>query len=141
MYEYLQLGAIEVVGIEEDGEFIFKVTELAKEVAPELWQIHTEEIDRVFLELFDMGLVNITYNENLEAEFELTEEGRRAAKEYGIVEIEKDSDEIEKDLDEIEKDLDKINLSNRHIYKSKFKSNLSLNIVYNFDFYLEFIEL
>ena len=93
MYEYLQLGAIEVVGIEEDGEFIFKVTELAKEVAPELWQIHTEEIDRVFLELFDMGLVNITYNENLEAEFELTEEGRRAAKEYGIVEIEKDSDE------------------------------------------------
>jgi len=92
MYEYLQMGVIEVVGIEDDGEFIFKITELAKELAPELWEIHVEEIDKIFLELFDMGLVNITYNENLEAEFELTEEGRAAAKAYGIVALEEDTE-------------------------------------------------
>jgi hypothetical protein len=90
MYEYLQMGAIEVVGIEEDGEFIFKITDLAKEVAPELWEVHVEEVDKIFMELFDMGLVNITYNENLEAEFELTQEGKRVAKEYGIVPIDDD---------------------------------------------------
>jgi hypothetical protein len=88
MYEYLQMGVIEVVGIEEDGEFIFKITDLAKEIAPELWEVHVEEVDKIFMELFDMGLVNITYNENLEAEFELTEEGKSVAKQYGIVPIE-----------------------------------------------------
>jgi hypothetical protein len=88
MYEYLQMGVIEVVGIEEDGEFIFKITDLAKEIAPELWEVHVEEVDKIFMELFDMGLVNITYNENLEAEFELTEEGKSVAKQYGIVSIE-----------------------------------------------------
>jgi len=92
MYEYLQMGVIEVVGIEEDGEFIFKITELAKELAPELWEVHTEELDKIFLELFDKGLVNITYNENLEAEFELTEEGRSVAREYGIVPLEEDKE-------------------------------------------------
>ena len=87
MYEYLQMGVIEVVGIEEDGEFIFKITELAQELAPELWEVHVEEVDKIFMELFDKGLVNITYNENLEAEFELTEEGKSVAKKYGIVPI------------------------------------------------------
>ena len=87
MYEYLQMGVIEVVGIEEDGEFIFKITELAQELAPELWEVHVEEVDKIFMELFDKGLVNITYNENLEAEFELTEEGKSVAKQYGIVPI------------------------------------------------------
>lgn len=82
------MGVIEVVGIEEDGEFIFKITDLAKEIAPELWEVHVEEVDKIFMELFDMGLVNITYNENLEAEFELTEEGKSVAKQYGIVSIE-----------------------------------------------------
>ena len=91
MYEYLQMGVIEVVGIEEDGEFIFRITELAKDLAPELWEVHVEEIDKVFLELFDMGLVNITYNENLEAEFQLTEEGKAAAKQYGIVPLDDDT--------------------------------------------------
>lgn len=87
MYEYLQMGVIEVVGIEEDGEFIFKITELAQELAPELWEVHVEEVDKIFMELFEKGLVNITYNENLEAEFELTEEGKSVAKKYGIVPI------------------------------------------------------
>jgi hypothetical protein len=90
MYEYLQMGAIEVVGIEDDGEFIFRITELAKDLAPELWEAHVEEVDKVFLELFDLGLISITYNENLEAEFQLTEEGKMKAKEYGIVAIEED---------------------------------------------------
>ena len=94
MYEYLQMGVIEVVGIEEDGEFIFKITELAQELAPELWEVHVEEVDKIFMELFDKGLVNITYNENLEAEFELTEEGKSVAKQYGIVPI-KDEYEFE----------------------------------------------
>lgn len=93
MYDYLQLGVIEVVGIEEDGEFIFRITELAKDLAPELWEIHVEEVDKIFLELFDMGLVNITYNENLEAEFELTEEGKKVAKQYGIVDIEREDED------------------------------------------------
>jgi DNA-binding PadR family transcriptional regulator len=88
MYEYIQNGAIEVSGIDDSGEFIFQITEKAKEVAPDLWEAHEEHLNKTFLELFDRGLVNISYNEDLEATFELTEEGKKVAKEYGLIENE-----------------------------------------------------
>jgi predicted transcriptional regulator len=34
-----------------------------------------------------MGLVNITYDENLNATFELTEEGKKVSKDFGIIEL------------------------------------------------------
>jgi hypothetical protein len=89
---YLEIGAIEVAGIDEEGEFIFKVTQKAKELAPELWESHQDHVDEVLLGLFEEGLLNVSYDENLEAHIELTDEGKRVAKEYGLVEFEKDED-------------------------------------------------
>ena len=90
MYEYIQSGAIEVSGIDETGEFIFQITEKAKDVAPDLWEAHEEHLNKTFLELFDRGLVNISYNEDLEATFELTEEGKKVAKEHGLIQMDDD---------------------------------------------------
>ena len=85
---YIEIGAVEIAGIEEDGEFIFKVTEKAKELAPELWEAHQEHVDDVLLGLFEEGLLTVTYNEDLEAIVELTKEGKDIAKQYGLIEFE-----------------------------------------------------
>jgi predicted transcriptional regulator len=84
---YIQIGAIEVAGISEDGEFIFGITELAREVAPDLWEAHANHVDQSMMQLYEMGLVNITYDENLNATFELTEEGKKVSKDFGIIEL------------------------------------------------------
>jgi len=84
---YIQLGAIEVAGISEDGGFIFGITELAREVAPDLWEAHANHVDQSMMQLYEMGLVNITYDEDLNATFELTEEGKKVSKDFGIIEI------------------------------------------------------
>ena len=68
---YISIGAIEVAGIDADGEFIFEITERAREVAPELWQAHEQHVDQSLLRMFEMGLVDVTYDENLEAHLEL----------------------------------------------------------------------
>jgi len=84
---YLEVGAVSLEGMDENGEMIYSITELAKEIAPELWQSHIEYVDRSLMELYEQGLVELEYNENLEATLHLTEEGHRVAKEKGLVEM------------------------------------------------------
>lgn len=84
---YIQIGAIEVAGISEDGEFIFGITDIAKDVAPDLWEAHQNHVDESMLQLYDMGLVNITYDEDLNATFELTEEGKEVSKQFGLIQM------------------------------------------------------
>jgi len=88
--EYIQNGSIEISGIDESGEFIFQITEKAKYLAPDLWEAHEEHLNKTFLELFDKGLVNISYDEDLKVSFDLTEEGKRVAREHGLIENQED---------------------------------------------------
>jgi membrane protease subunit (stomatin/prohibitin family) len=87
---YIEIGAIEIAGIEEDGQFIFNLTPAAEYLAPELWEAHEDHIDKMMMDLFEKGLLSISYDEDLNAYIELTEQGKVVAKEYGIVEIEED---------------------------------------------------
>jgi hypothetical protein len=84
---YIQIGAIEVSGISEDGEFIFGITDIAKEVAPDLWKAHQDHVDESMMQLYDMGLINITYDEDLSPIFELTEEGKEVSKQFGLIQM------------------------------------------------------
>lgn len=86
---YMSIGAIEVAGVDDDGEFIFEITERAQQVAPELWQAHEQHVDQSLLRMFEMGLVDVTYDENLEAHLELSEEGKKRSKEFGIIEMDR----------------------------------------------------
>jgi hypothetical protein len=36
---YLEIGAVTLEGIDENGELIFAIQEKAKEIAPELWEL------------------------------------------------------------------------------------------------------
>jgi len=48
---YVEIGAIDFVGIEENGEAIYKVNDIAKLIAPELWKAHTDYIDETLIGL------------------------------------------------------------------------------------------
>ena len=84
---YLQIGAISFEGMDENGEIIYAISETAKELAPELWKSHTEYVDRSLLELYEQGLVEIEYDENLQATMHISPEGQRIAREKGLIEM------------------------------------------------------
>jgi hypothetical protein len=84
---YIEIGAVEVKGLDNNGEFIFAVTPQAKDIAPELWDIHKSFVDETLVDLFEKDLINVIYDENLNASFEITEEGRELLEEMGIYQI------------------------------------------------------
>ena len=84
---YIEIGAVEAAGVSEDGEIIFAISEDAKEIAPELWQAHMNYVDKTLLDLFESGLIEIEYDEDLEATITLSPEGFKIAKEKGVLPI------------------------------------------------------
>ena len=84
---YLEIGAVSLEGMDENGEMIYSITDLAKDIAPELWQSHIEYVDRSLMELYEQGLVEVEYDENLEATLHITPEGQKIAKEKGLIEM------------------------------------------------------
>lgn len=84
---YLEIGAISLEGMDENGEMIFAINEKAKEIAPELWQAHIQHVDESLLKLYEKGLMQVEYDENLEATLHLSQEGHRMAKEMGLIQI------------------------------------------------------
>jgi hypothetical protein len=88
---YLEIGAIRLAGYNENGEAIFELNEsVTKNLAPELWDAHMEYVDDNLLELFESGLMEVEYDENLEATMHFTKEGYDIAIEKGIIPIDKD---------------------------------------------------
>jgi hypothetical protein len=85
---YMEVGAIEISGVDEDGEIIFKINDQAEHLAPELWQAHKDYIDETLLDLYEKDLISVEYNENLEATITLTEEAKKIARQHGMIEIE-----------------------------------------------------
>lgn len=84
---YLEIGAVSLEGIDENGEMLFSISENAKDIAPELWQSHIDYVDRSLMELYEAGLVEVEYDENLEATIHLSPEGQKIAKEKGLIEL------------------------------------------------------
>lgn len=82
---YLEIGAITFEGLDKNNEFIYKISENAKEVAPELWEAHVEYVDKTIMDLYEKGLLEVEYNENLEAMFKISEEGIQIAKDGGLI--------------------------------------------------------
>lgn len=85
---YLDIGAISIEGMDEKGELIFAIHEKAKDIAPELWEAHISYVDESLLKLYEKGLMQVEYNEDLEAMLHLSPEGQELAKEMGLIQIE-----------------------------------------------------
>lgn len=83
--EYVDLGAIEFVGMDADGEAVYRITAKAMEIDPEFALAWAEtaqaEVDAALLELVNEGLVEFEYPDtSLEPVFKLTEAGEALAK-------------------------------------------------------------
>jgi hypothetical protein len=86
---YLEIGAIRLAGYNDDGEAIFELNEdITKRLAPELWEAHIEYTDKILIDLYKDGLVNVEYDEDLNAIMHFSEEGLKIAKEKGALPIE-----------------------------------------------------
>ena len=90
---YIEIGAIEISGVDEYGEIVFKITDEAEELAPELWQSHKDYIDETLLDLYEKDLISVEYDENLEATITLTEEAKKIAKQHGMIETQEEDNE------------------------------------------------
>lgn len=84
---YLEIGAITLEGMDENGELIFAIDEKAKDIAPELWEAHTNYVDETLVKLYEKGLMQVEYDENLEATLHLSPEGQKLAKELGLIQM------------------------------------------------------
>ena len=90
---YIEIGAIEISGVDEYGEIVFKITDEAEELAPFLWQSHKDYIDETLLNLYEKDLISVEYDENLEATITLTEEAKKIAKQHGMIETQEEDNE------------------------------------------------
>lgn len=82
---YIKIGAISLEGIDSNGEAIFAITEEAKELAPELWEAHKQYVDNAMIDMYKKDLIEVEYDENLNATIKISKEGIDLAKRYGLI--------------------------------------------------------
>lgn len=71
-------GAITWGGIDENGEALFYFNmEILREVMPELYDDIIADLDTDLLKLYEQGLVEVEYDEDLNASFRITEKGQK----------------------------------------------------------------
>ena len=91
-------GAAIFDGIDEDGEPIYKFDmDVLEEVSPELYQVMMDDMDKVLVDLYQKGLIDISYDEDLNAQMSVSPAGREALIEAGF-----DMDEYDNDSEEEE---------------------------------------
>lgn len=77
-------GALEWSGMDETGDRVLKINpEKMKEVYPELYQAMEEDMMLQLDMLYQMGLVEISLDDDLNERYSITEEGRKVLKKYG----------------------------------------------------------
>jgi len=78
-------GAAILDGMDEDGEpvYVFDM-EILEEVMPELHAVMQNDIDQVLVDLYQKGLIDVTYDENLNALMTVSEQGKIALLEAGF---------------------------------------------------------
>lgn len=87
---YLEIGAVSLEGMDENGELIYSISKDAETLAPELFRSHTEYVDRSLMELYELGLAEVEYDENLEATIHISPEGQKIAREKGLIEMDRE---------------------------------------------------
>jgi hypothetical protein len=84
--EYLvSQGAAEWDGMDEYGERMFKFNmPVLQEIMPDLYKEIMADVDNTMLGLFEQGLVDVEYDENLQAMFKVSEKAKEMLMELGI---------------------------------------------------------
>ena len=78
-------GAIIWDGLAPNGEAVFRFDlDRLKDVMPELYDEILADIDNDLMELYKNGLVDLEYDENLNAMFKISDKGMKWANERGF---------------------------------------------------------
>jgi hypothetical protein len=76
--DLVEIGALVKNDEPVNGEIVYNVNpERMQEVMPSFHELFMEEVEKTMLDLYQQGLVNIEYDENLNAMYSLTEEGQK----------------------------------------------------------------
>lgn len=93
----IESGAMEWDGIDQDGERIFKFhMDILKQVMPELHEAMNEDLNEALLDLYQDGLIDVEYDEELNAMIRLSEQAKEILLDYGLID--------EEDLEELDPD-------------------------------------
>lgn len=86
LMEYLLAeGAAMLDGVDEDGEPVYMFDmDILEEVMPELHAVMQEDMDQVLVDLYQKGLIDVSYDEDLNAIMAISEEGKRSLIEAGF---------------------------------------------------------
>jgi Tfp pilus assembly ATPase PilU len=86
LMEYLvSEGAAIIDGIDDNGEAIYRFDmEILEEVMPELHQVLVQDMDNILIDLYQKDLIEVSYDENLNAHMTVSEEGKRILEENGF---------------------------------------------------------
>ena len=84
--EYLVAeGAAQFDGIDKDGEpiYVFDM-DILEDVMPELHAVMQEDLDKELINLYQKGLIEVSYDEDLNAIMNISEQGKIALAEAGF---------------------------------------------------------
>jgi len=80
-----EVGAMEWVGMDESGDRIMKPNfDKLKEFAPEIYEGIMEELNNDLMELYEIGLIEVSYDDNLDPMFSISPEGLKFMEEKGF---------------------------------------------------------
>lgn len=78
-------GAAIIDGMDDDGEIIYKFDmEMLEEIMPDLYQVLVDDMDQVLIDLYQRDLIEVSYDEELNAQMSISEEGKRILIESGF---------------------------------------------------------
>jgi hypothetical protein len=78
-------GAAEIDGVDEDGEIIYKFDmDLLEEIMPDFHQVLLDDMDNILIDLYQKGLIDVSYDEELNAQMTVSEEGKEALRMAGF---------------------------------------------------------
>ena len=81
----IDIGAAFYDGVDGTGERMFKFNmDMLKDVLPDLYDTIMEDLDNAMMELYQRGLAELEYDENLNAHFTISEEGKGILKSLGF---------------------------------------------------------
>lgn len=60
----LEQGALEVMSIDENGEPVYRITPKCREVFPEFYYAHIQEVNQISFDLWQLGVVTIVFSED-----------------------------------------------------------------------------
>jgi hypothetical protein len=87
----LEVGAMEIQGVAPDGQLMFKPNpEKMKEYAPEMYEMMQADIESSLLELYKEGMVDMEYDDNLEARFKMSDKAKKEMERFGFFAIDED---------------------------------------------------